>query len=190
MKRTYTLKKRAEQQADTRQRIVDATIELHSGVGPARTTFSMVAERAGVQRHTLYAHFPDEHSLFLACSGQHLERQPLPEAEPWRAIAEPRARLRTALPAIYGWYERNDALLACVVRDIEHHAPTQKIFGLRIAPHFAIYREVLGEALSARQRAVLALALSFHTWRTLTRDGGQSTSEAADAMVKAIADAG
>ena len=69
MARTYTLKRRAEQQAETRQRIVEAAVELHGSVGPALTTFSMVAERAGVQRHTLYAHFPDERSLYLACSG-------------------------------------------------------------------------------------------------------------------------
>jgi AcrR family transcriptional regulator len=68
MARTYTLKRRAEQQAETRQRIVEAAVDLHS-VGPAFTTISMIAERAGVQRHTVYAHFPDERSLYLACSG-------------------------------------------------------------------------------------------------------------------------
>ena len=70
MTRTYTLKKRAEQQAETRQRIVDAAVELHSTVGPLATTLSMIAEKAGVQRHTLYAHFPDERSIFQACSAR------------------------------------------------------------------------------------------------------------------------
>ncbi len=69
MTRTYTLKRRAEQQAETRRRIVEAAVELHGSIGPALTTVSMVAERAGVQRHTFYAHFPDERSLHLACSG-------------------------------------------------------------------------------------------------------------------------
>src|SRR5919112_4483490 len=100
MARPYTLKRRAEQQAETRRRIVDAAIDLHGTVGPALTTVSMVAERAGVQRHTLYAHFPDERSLFLACSGLAMERDPLPDAEPWRAIADQRERLRTGLTAI------------------------------------------------------------------------------------------
>ena len=97
MTRTYTLKRRAEQQAETRRRIVEAAVELHGSVGPALTTFSMVAERAGVQRHTLYAHFPDERSLYLACSGLAMERDPLPDAEPWRAIADRRERLRAGL---------------------------------------------------------------------------------------------
>jgi AcrR family transcriptional regulator len=75
--RTYTLKRRAEQQAETRQRIVEAAVELHSSIGPAATTVSMVAERAGVQRHTYYAHFPDERSLAMACSGLALARDPV-----------------------------------------------------------------------------------------------------------------
>src|SRR5215212_8188895 len=104
MGRTYTLKRRAEQQAETRRRIVEAAVELHGSVGPAQTTFSMVAERAGVQRHTLYAHFPDERSLHQACSALFFERDPLPDAEPWRAITDPSERLRVGLRAIYDWY--------------------------------------------------------------------------------------
>ena len=119
MTRTYTLKRRAEQQAETRQRIVEAAVDLHGSVGPARTTFSMVAERAGVQRHTLYAHFPDERSLLMACSGLALERDPLPDPAPWRSIEDRHERLRVGLTAIYGWYERNAELAACVLRDAE-----------------------------------------------------------------------
>src|SRR6478752_8137188 len=97
MARTYTLRKRAEQQAETRQRIVDAAMDLHASVGPAQTTVSMVAERAGVQRHTFYAHFPDDRSLLLACSAWHLEHAPMPYAEPWRQIADRTERLKTGL---------------------------------------------------------------------------------------------
>src|SRR5262245_30552945 len=117
MTRTYTLKKRAEQQAETRRRIVEAAIDLHGTVGPANTTFSMVAERAGVQRHTLYAHFPAERTLLLACSGLHIEREPMPDAASWRDIADGRERLTTGLRAVYDWYARNAGLLACVIRD-------------------------------------------------------------------------
>src|SRR5262245_66426713 len=117
MTRTYTLKKRAEQQAETRQRIVEAAVELHSTVGPAATTFSMVAERAGVQRHTLYAHFPDELSLSMACSGHVYEVDPLPDAAAWRGIADRSERLTAGLTAVYAWYERHASLMACVMRD-------------------------------------------------------------------------
>jgi AcrR family transcriptional regulator len=186
MTRTYTLKRRAEQQAETRRRIVEAAVDLHSTVGPALTTFSMVAERAGVQRHTLYAHFPDERTLFLACSGLAAERDPLPDADAWRAIADARERLRTGLLAIYGWYERNAELAACVLRDAEYHALTREIAEMRHGPQMAAYREVLGAKLTTKQRAVLRLALSFFTWRTLVRESGLKTGTAVQTMVQAV----
>ena len=190
MTRTYTLKRRAEQQAETRRRIVEAAVDLHGSIGPALTTFSMVAERAGVQRHTLYAHFPDERSLSLACSALTMERDPLPDAAPWRAIEDPRERRRTGLLAIYAWYERNAALAGCVLRDAEHHALTREIAQMRLGPYMAAHHEVLGAKLGARQRAVLRLALSFFTWRTLVCDGGLKPGAAVEAMVQAIDCAG
>lgn len=186
MTRTYTLKKRAEQQAETRQRIVEAAVDLHGSVGPALTTVSMIAEKAGVQRHTFYAHFPDERSLLMACSGLALERDPLPDAAPWRSIADRRERLRAGLAAIYGWYERTAQLTACVLRDAEHHALTKEIAELRFGPHMAAYHHVLGDKLGTRQRAMLHLALSFFTWRTLVQDGGLRHGAAAALMAQAI----
>ena len=186
MTRTYTLKRRAEQQADTRRRIVEAAVDLHGTVGPAATTFSMIAERAGVQRHTLYAHFPDERSLHQACSGLAMARDPLPGAEAWRTIGNTRERLRTGLSAIYGWYERNAELAGCVLRDAEYHAQTRETVEMRFGPHVAAYHEVLGARLTAKQRALLHLAVSFHTWRALTREGGLKRAAAVDAMVQAI----
>jgi len=186
MARTYTLKRRAEQQAQTRQRIVEAAVDLHSTVGPAATSLSMIADKAGVQRHTLYAHFPDERSLSLACSGLATDRDPPPDAAPWRDIADKRERLRTGLTALYAWFERNERLIACVLRDAEHHALTKEVTELRMGPYFAAFHEVLGAKLSAKQRAVLALALSFYTWRTLVRDGSLKQNAAVAAMVHAI----
>lgn len=186
MTRTYTLKRRAEQQAETRRRIVEAALELHGTVGPAATTVSMVAERAGVQRHTFYAHFPEERDLLMACSGLHLERTPLPDAEPWRAIADPHDRLKAGLAGIYGWYERNAQLLTCVLRDAEIHSGVREIMTLRFGPTLADYAEVLGAKLAARQRPLLPLALSFHTWRTLTGDSGLKTAAAVKLMVEVV----
>ena len=186
MKRRYTLKRRAEHQENTRRRIVQAAVDLHSSLGPGRTSVSMVAERAGVQRHTLYAHFPDERSLYLACSGLAFERDPLPDAEAWRAIKSPRERLGVGLCAIYDWYRRNAGLVACALRDAEYHALTREIAALKYGPQMAAYYEVLGKTLSSRQRAILHLALSFFTWRTLVRESGLKQEAAVLAMVQAI----
>ena len=186
MARTYTLKKRAEQQAETRQRIVDAAVELHADAGPARTTFSMVAERAGVQRHTLYAHFPDDRSLLLACSEQHLTREPPPDAEAWRPIDDRSERLRTGLSAVYAWFERNAAIVERVLRDAEQDDLVREISHMRFGPPIAAWHDVLGTKLTAKQRAMLHLALSFHTWRNLVQEGGLKQAAAVKAMVHAI----
>lgn len=186
MARPYTLKKRAEQKAETRQRIVEAAVDLHSTLGPARTTLSMVAEKAGVQRHTLYAHFPDERALAMACSGHVYTQDPLPDAAAWRRIADTRERLTAGLTAIYGWYARHASLMSCVVRDAEHHALTQEIGALRFVPATEAWQSVLGAKLNAKQRAMLHLALSFHTWRTLVQQAGLKQVAAVEAMIAVV----
>lgn len=187
MARAYTLKKRAEQQAGTRQRIVEAAVDLHSAVGPSMTTISMIAEKAGVQRHTVYAHFPDEKSLLMACSGLAAERDPLPDANLLRDIDDPGERRRGCLSALYGWYERNADLAGCIARDVEHHAATREIVRMRRAPHFDKYRALLVEdAADAGERAAVELALSYYTWRTLTREGLLDRAAAVEVMLRAI----
>lgn len=188
MARTYTLKRRAENQAETRRRIVEAAVELHSTLGPARTTISNVAERAGVQRHTVYAHFPTERELSLACSGLALERDPLPDDKAWRRIGDPEQRLRRALAEIYAWFARNSELVACVLRDAEVDPLTRDIVHLRIGARMEQFRHVLGRGFppSRKLQAALELALSFHTWRSLVKGGRSSLDAAVDFMVSAI----
>src|SRR5439155_10532758 len=86
MGRSYQLKRRAERQGQTRQRIIEAAIELHQTIGPAATTVSEIAERAEVGRVTVYRHFPDEPSLARACSGQYFKRHPFPDPDRWRVV--------------------------------------------------------------------------------------------------------
>ena len=126
---------------------MEAAVDLHGSIGPALTTISMVAGSEPACRGTPSAHFPDERSLFLACSGLAFERDPLPDAEVWRAIEDQRERLRVGLRTIYEWYERNADLAACVLRDAEYHALTKEITHLRFGPPMAAYHEVLGAKL-------------------------------------------
>ena len=110
----------------------------------------------------------------------------MPDAAPWRAIADRRERLRSGLVAIYKWYQRNAELTGCMLRDIEVHPLTREVSELRTGATIAAYHEVLGAGLSDRQRAMLGLALGFHTWRSLVREGGLNTTEAVEAMVDAV----
>jgi AcrR family transcriptional regulator len=186
---TYQLKRRAERQDQTRQRIVDAAIALHTTIGPARTTVSAIAERAGVQRHTVYSHFPDERALGLACSGCHVERYPLPDAAAWRAIADPEERLRHGFGEVYAYYARHGEGLAPILRDAESDTLTRELIELRFRPAFDRMRDVLAEPFHARGdrrtrlAAMLDLFLHLHTWQMLART--TTATQAVEAAVRA-----
>ena len=190
MARPYSMTRRAERQAETRQRIVEAAVELHGSIGPARTTFSLVADRAGVQRHTLYAHFPDERSLHMACSALTLARDPLPDAAAWRSARAGWERLRLGLVAVYGWYGRNADLAACVLRDGEVHEVTRETIEIRMRPSILLWQEVLGEGMGRRQQAMLQLMLGFPAWRSLVRESDLAPEEATEVALRAIEQAG
>jgi AcrR family transcriptional regulator len=189
--RPYRLRKRADAMGETRRRITEAAVDLHGSVGPARTTITAIAERAGVQRQTVYRHFPTEADLFAACSQQHYEGDPWPDPERWRAIADPAERLAAALDELYAYYERNEELWTNVLRDetlVDSLAPA-------LTPFWAFLDDGAGAlaarwgARGGRRRVLLAAArhaVDFHTWRSLTRDGGVSRAavvELASAMV-------
>jgi AcrR family transcriptional regulator len=173
MGRKYELKRRAERQADTRRRIVEAAVDLHSTVGPSRTSISAVAERAGVQRHTVYAHFPDEPSLFRACSAHWRDQHPFPSVES--------LDLRAALTSVYAWYEQVEEALALFARDADRYP---EIWTER-ARRFEAVADALAKPLGRRRivRAAVGHALAFETWRSLVRREGLTNRQVVDAMV-------
>ncbi len=188
MSRKYELKRRAEKQAETRRRIVEAAIELHRTRGPARTTVSDVARLAGVQRHTLYRHFPQLRDLFWACSGQFGVEHPPPDPAPWLEIADPARRLRRGLTDLYAFYEEVEEMYSSVLRDAEYDPLTREISQLRQQQLAGPILEALSPVVprKPRARAAFRLALDFRAWRRLARDGSLSSREAAEAMTRAI----
>ena len=175
-KRKYELKKRAEEMAETRLRITEAAIELHGTVGPSRTTLSAVAERAGVERRTLYRHFPNEADLFAACSTHYFSGNPWPELDNWRAIRDPQQRLERALDELYAYYERTEPMFSNVLRDAELVDSASDA----MAPLHAYLEEAaeiltIGRRVRGRRRQLLAgalrHALAFSTWRSLSTNG-------------------
>jgi AcrR family transcriptional regulator len=188
MKRKYELKNRALRQAQTRQRIVEATVGLHTSIGPARTTISAIAERAGVERHTVYAHFPDERTLFRACSAHWREQHPVPSFEELTRIEDPVRRLRSALSAMYTWYERVEHQLALFVRDAPLTDAGAETLGETIAKITAFGDELArGWPRRKSVRAAIGHALEFETWRSLVRRQGLSRKQAVDAMMRFVA---
>ena len=186
--RRYQKKRRAEQEAETRQRIVEAMVALHREVGPARTTISAIAERAGVERLTVYRHFPDETSMFEACTAHYATQVPGPDPRAWADIEEPAERLRAALLAFYDYYRRAEDVLTHAARDVPQLpalaavlTPWEDFVG-RVRDGLLEGWEVPGSA-RARLAAAIAHALRFETWRSLARAEGLEDSEAVDLMV-------
>jgi len=193
--RAYRKRARARQEAETRRRIAQAALELHGSVGPARTTISAVAERAGVQRATVYRHFPDEASLFGACSAHWYALHPPPDASRWTAIGDIDKRLRTALRDLYAWYGSDEQMFINISRDAELVPAMRAVTDAgrqqfeELVAAICRHRPERGRA---RRRVLAAVthAASFATWYALTRQGRLEDSEAieiAAAMVAAAA---
>jgi AcrR family transcriptional regulator len=188
--RSYRLGKRAERQADTRRRIVEAALELHTTVGPLGTTISAIAERAGVERLTVYRHFPDDRTLYAACTAHYMTLHPPPDPRSWAAIRDPRSRLHRGLSEQYAWFADNERRQAAVLRDVE---ALRARGDLPERPPFeAPAVDVLSAGWSARGRArgrcrsAIGHALSFYTWRSLEREQKLSRSDAVDLMVALV----
>jgi len=176
---------------DTRHRIVRAIRDLHEEVGPSSTTISAIAERAGVQRLTVYRHFPDERALIAACSSDWSEDHPFPSPARWSGIRDPRERLAAALEALYAYFREGAPMLAQVLRDEVEVPPLAEV----MSPWWETMREIAGGLASGwgvdperqqRLRAVVGHALRFETWRSLTEEG-LDDEEAVEVIVDWIA---
>jgi AcrR family transcriptional regulator len=191
-KRPYRKRRRAQLEAETRRRITEATVDLHGSIGPARTTISAVAERAGVQRATVYRHFPDEDALFDACSSHWMAQHPLPDPAAWAAIENPDRRLRLALSELYDWYEHGEYMLEKTSRDmalVPALRPSMEAFAgwlegaadavLRSRPEHGTRRR--------RLRAAVGHTLAFETWRSLVREQRLSERDAIELMLGLVA---
>jgi AcrR family transcriptional regulator len=191
-KRKYELKRRAERQEETRRRIIETVVALHEEVGPARTTVAEIARRADVGRPTVYAHFPDEGSLFRACAGHWGQANPRPDPAAWARIADPELRLRKALGQLYAWYEAGERMLANIARDAALMPAVAEAASEFRAPYYNAALEVLADGApergggQARLRAALGHALEFETWRSLVRRHGLTQVQAVELMVALV----
>jgi AcrR family transcriptional regulator len=190
-KRPYRMKVRAELEERTRARITESAVELHEELGPVRTSISAIAERAGVRRSTVYRHFPDEPSLFAACSAHWRAAHPAPDPRAWAAIADPAERARTTVRDLYAFYSDTAGMYESLLRDeavhpvVAHllrdfHGYVAAVQGVLMAG-----RGLRGRA-ARRTRAVIGHALAFPTWLSLTREQGLSAVDAAGLMADLI----
>lgn len=186
-KRPYRMKRRAELEEQTRQRITESAVALHAELGPARTSISAIAERAGVRRSTVYRHFPDEETLFDACSSHWRAANPPPDPASWSSIEDPAERTRAALRDVYAFYAATEAMYVSLLRD----EPLVPAVRRRLRDYHGYLGAIqddlaAGRGLRGRRaqvvRAALGHALAFPTWRSLTREQGLGTDDAIELM--------
>jgi AcrR family transcriptional regulator len=183
------MRRRAEQVDQTRQRIVEATVELHGSVGPAATTIAAIAQAAGVTRLTVYRHFPDEAALFGACSAHWISQQQLPDPAAWSGIGDPAARLRAGLADLYRFYRAGAGMLTCLYRDL---AALPEVYQQALLDQDTLFCDVLAAPFGGtsnqhrRRRALIGHAISFWTWRSLCLDHSLTDTDAVDAMTGMI----
>ena len=189
--RRYVQTRRAAQVAETVRRIVEAALSLHEEVGPANTSISAVAKRAGVERPTIYRHFPDERSLLSACRGHHMTLHPPPTPETWMHIEEPGERLRVALTGLYAYYTENEQMTANLLRDATL-SPSVAEATILMREGLLAMTALLSAgwseepSTSSRVRPGIGHAVSFETWRSLCRQQELEASEAIELMLGMI----
>ena len=187
MPRTYTKKKRAQDQEETRKRIVEAAVSLHQEIGGPSATISAIAERAGVERATVYRHFPDERSLLLGCTGHYLALNPPPDPTVWGTIDDREQRLCAALTDIYAYHRQTEVMMARAAIDV----PQMPVLREVLTPMFAFWRMVrdllaepwAGEENGSLFSAAIGHAIAFQSWQSLVRNEGVEDQDAVALML-------
>lgn len=190
-KRKYEQKLRAERQEETRRRITEATIALHQEIGPAQTTISAIAARAGVERLTVYRHFPDENILLSACQRHFRVEHPLPDPTIWSTIADPVERLNAALVALYTYYHETEPMTAHILHDAPLMPGLAAILTGRDAYFAALQAQLLdgwdiSEATLEMVKAAIGHTLDFETWRSLVRRQGLTDEQAVALIARLV----
>jgi AcrR family transcriptional regulator len=178
------MRQRAESMEETRLRIVEATSLLHQSLGPAHTTISGIAERAGVTRLTVYRHFPDDESLFAACSAHWTAQQRLPQPSVWANASDAEERLHVGLTDLYRFYRSGEPMLRRIYGDWDYLPATIQA---QLSQRDRAFRDVLLEPFGTSRQpkelvGVVGHAVSFWTWRSLCLDNGLTNASAVSAM--------
>lgn len=174
-KRPYRMRKRADTKEETRRRIVEATMRLHEEVGPRATTISAIADRAGVQRLTVYRHFPDETAVFQACTSHWLDLNPPPDPADWADEADPALRFRSAVAAFYDYYAGTRRMWTVSFRDVADvpalQEPMAEMAAFMASVAADLARALDGGTGQGNTLATVRHVLHFLTWADLEDQG-------------------
>ena len=164
-------------------------MELHQQRVPLHTTITEIAQRAGVERLTVYRHFPDEASLHQACQEHFFAFHPLPNLALWREVPTFPERLPFGLSELYEYWAETHEMFTSVLLDYEVD-PERSGAGVVMFINRACDALLDGEDLSRHGgqilRAAVGHAVNFYTWRSLVRKEGLSQADAVKMMCELI----
>lgn len=183
------MRRRAERVDETRLRITEAAMRLHTTVGPSNTSISTVAVEAGVTRLTVYRHFKDQDELFDACRRHWYTTNPPPDASAWRSIPDLEGRARRAFAELYRWYGEHGEDLYPIYRDMASMPQSAQD---DVRARWAAVADALVDGVAVAPRAVRWLrAVAGHliglpTWRSFVVEQGLTEEEAVDVAVRLL----
>ena len=187
------MRRRAEQVVQTRERITEAAVRLHTTVGPAHASIAAIAGEARVTRLTVYRHFADLDALFEACTAHWYARNPRPDAAAWPLIADLEERARRAFGDLYGWYRDHADELYPINRDAAAmplsaqqamEAGNRMLTDALVAGHVGADTDTDGDGRLLR--AVARHLVDFLTWRSLAIQKGLDDREVVELAIRML----
>lgn len=181
------MRNRAASAAETRRRLIEATVALHGERGVLATRPADVAARADVALTTYYKHFPSLDDLVRACGGRLREMLPPPDPAGLAGLRRRPERIAAMVRTLFDDYELRERWLH-MARAEERAVPAlQHSMSAQRAVRDAFVQAALGESADQRETAgVVAALVDFWAWRTLRREVGLSQAEAIRAVTVAV----
>jgi AcrR family transcriptional regulator len=189
--RKYDMTRRASSVAQTRRRIVDATLELHGEQGIAATSWDDIAARAGVGVGTVYRHFPSLDELIPACGEitRHVVALPDPQgvASLFDGVDAPVERIERLVREAFAIYERGAPQLRAIRSEPDVH-PNVAEAGEEVEAALTalVDAAVAPSKITPAERALVRAMIDLGTWQAL-HDQGLGPAEAVDAVSQMLA---
>ncbi len=184
--RKYTLGKRSESIEDTRRRIVDATVHLHSEKGVLATSMQDVAERANVALHTVYNHYPTIEDLVGGCGQKVIEILSPPTPAIFDGLTTVEERMLKLVCELFAMYERGSVQLEVA------RCEQSKVAGLAdfVTNERVLRDELVGEALRPFEvrrgaRKEIVVLTDFYVWKAFAEEN-LTTRQAVKAVYRSL----
>ena len=183
--RAYSMQGRAEQVARTRERIVEAALEVFARRGARGTTMTEVARTADVATATVTNHFATPELLLQAVVDQLMVDIQLPETSIFAGTRSVAGRLRVLTAAMFDFYERTNRWWALLGPEITDNPVLAKANADVSHALHGLYAEALAGVDDETVARLVAGLIHPATYTTL-RQAGLTPDQATDVVADAV----